>query len=184
MILDAIVTFLAVFAELFFAFFTGLLNLLIILLELIIRMFNKSYTLNKIPKKSFRHKSEDENTDESAPPQRFGRGSIIALVVILIVILTVEFKDKEIHFLATDGNSLPYAEIVITTNNEVIKKRTSISGKIEVPRFGLISLKVKDPRYKDQTWSGEEIKSELVVKRSLIGSGLDSVVDFIKKEKK
>ena len=184
MIIDAFIAAIALVFEpiLFIIIYllAGAVNLLLGLLELTIGLFIHGFSLKRIPKRDWKREKL-----ENKPPSKYRIwGSLCVLAVIILLMSFLKFKDKEVHFVATDGNSLPYAEIVITTNNEVIKKRTSISGKIEVPRFGLVSLKINDPRYKDQTWTGEEIKSELVVKRSLIGSGLDTVVDFIKKEKK
>ena len=50
-----------------------------------------------------------------------------------------------------------------------------------IPRFGASSITVKDPRYIEKTWQLSEIESELVVGRTILGTGLDSLADKLLK---
>jgi len=190
MILDDIIAlFFSFLGPLFagvFYLFAGLVNLLLFPFELLIGVFIDGFKMKKIPTKGWIRKSDSnvEIIEEDEPPSKSSPWVyIICIVIVALVYGIIALKDKEIQFVATDGKSLPFAEIVITTNNEVKNKRTDLTGKIEVPRFGLVSLKINDTRYVEQTWSGNEIQKRIIVKRSIIGSGLDKVVDFIKKKK-
>jgi len=85
---------------------------------------------------------------------------------------------------AEDGHSLPFAALIIHTKDGEQHERTDNAGNIVIPRFSTTSITVKDPRYVEKTWQESEIESELIVGRTILGSGLDSLADKLLKPAK
>lgn len=84
---------------------------------------------------------------------------------------------RKITLVAEDGHSLPFAALVVHTRNGDEHLRTDNAGHASIPRFATSAVTVKDPRYVEQTWSAKEIERELIVKRTVLGAGLDGLVD-------
>ena len=55
------------------------------------------------------------------------------------------------------------------------------SGNLTISRFGTESVTVKDPRYIEKTWLNSELEDELIVERTILGSGLDSLAEKLLK---
>ncbi|MFN0128337.1 MAG: hypothetical protein ACKV19_16815 [Verrucomicrobiales bacterium] len=110
---------------------------------------------------------------------------ILALLIILGAIVWFIVVPKVIHrkvtLVAKDGYSLPFAALVVHTENGDQHERTDNAGHIVIPRFGTKALTVKDPRYVERTWKNSEIESELPVERTVLGSGLDRLADRLLK---
>ena len=184
MILDSLIVAIAGLFELSVILFAGFINLFLKLIELIVRIFIHGYQIKKLPTKKFRaEKTEDSNNEAQENSKSSIWVPVIVISLIALVMFIMAFKNKEIHFVAVDGNSLPFAKIVVVTEDGEVNKRTDISGKVDIPRFGILSIKISDPRYKEQSWSSDEISSQLVVKRSLLGSGLDKLSNMLEKDK-
>jgi hypothetical protein len=103
----------------------------------------------------------------------------LLLIVGLIgwFVIAPKIMNREVTLVAEDGHSLPFAALIIHTKSGEKHKRTDNAGSIVIPRFGTTSLMVKDPRYVERTWEKSEIESELIVGRTILGSGLDSLAD-------
>lgn len=145
----------------------GALNLFIFIIEAIGSIFVSGFNLKRIPRKGRTPKKSDWVTTG------------VVLLSILLVVLYFEIKDREIQFVAEDGHSLPYAEIVVKTDKIVRNERTDKVGRIEVPRFGLVSVTLADPRYVEKTWSHEELKPRLIAERTILGKGLDKIANTL-----
>ena len=65
----------------------------------------------------------------------------------------------------------------IHTGNSDRHRRTNRSGEINIPRFSTRAITLDDSRYVKQTWEKSEIEAILTVKRTVLGSGLDSLSD-------
>lgn len=188
MILDDLIALSAVIFEVvfmaFFYIFAGIINVCIFLLELIIGIFVKGYSIKRVPRREWRKKSSEKLSEPEK--QKLSKVQLWSFIVILAAVLSFSayqmLKEKEILFVATDGKSLPLAKIVITDSDGVKSRRTDSSGVLKVPRFGLVSLKIADARYKEEIWSGEEIKERIIVKRSMLGSGLDKISNMLLKQ--
>ncbi len=85
--------------------------------------------------------------------------------------------NRTVTLRAVDGHSLPFAELTIQTKKMEFSRRTDSAGNISIPRFGVQSLAVKDPRYIEKSWLGKEIEPVLVVERTVLGSGLDKIAE-------
>ena len=178
MILDAII---GLFASLFGFVVEGigmvfvlLINLIAVGIEVVIGIFVSGFSLGRLERK----KGESKSTASTI-------GGILTLLIIIGLIGWFVFAPKvmnrEVTLVAEDGHSLPFAALIIHTKDGEQHKRTDNAGNIVIPRFGTISITVKDPRYSDKTWEKSEIESELVVGRTILGSGLDSLADKLLK---
>lgn len=65
-----------------------------------------------------------------------------------------------------------------------LHRRTDNSGNTRIPRFGTHAITLNDPRYVETTWAKSEIESQLVVRRTVLGSGLDSLAGKLLKPAK
>jgi hypothetical protein len=74
--------------------------------------------------------------------------------------------------------------LIVHTGDGDQHQRTDNAGNIVIPRFGTNSVTVKDPRYIEKTWAKSEIEAELVVGRTVLGAGLDSLADKLLKRAK
>ena len=113
------------------------------------------------------------------------KGSPVLGVAFIVLILGAvawfaiapRILNREVTLVAEDGHSLPFAALIIHTKGGEQHKRTDNAGNIVIPRFSTTSITVKDPRYVEKTWEKSEIESELIVGRTILGSGLDSLAD-------
>lgn len=143
-----------------------LINLIALCIELVVGVFVSGYSLGRLERKKAGSKLNS--------PLLSG---LIPLLVILVLIgaffVGPKILNRNIVLIATDGHSLPFASVVIHTENGDERTRTDDSGSVSIPRFRTTALTVVDPRYVEQKWEGSEIQSQLVVSRTTLGSGLD-----------
>lgn len=113
----------------------------------------------------------------------------VAMIVVIlgaVAWFTVAPKvlNRDISMVAEDGHSLPFAELIVHSGDNENHLRTDNAGHVTIPRFGFTAISVKDPRYIEKKWHRSDIKNELVVQRTLLGSGLDKLADkFLKPAK-
>ena len=178
MILDAI---LALFEPLFgllAGLLAGIVNLIAGGLELLISLFVPAFRIRRFERKKKAALSGDR---EASSEQRAPHSRAYTVTWILIALLAIGaalrplVMQRKITLVAKDGHSLPHAAVILHTKGGNEHLRTDFSGNLQVPRFGLLGLTVKDPRYVEQTWAGDAITRELVVSRTVLGSGLDKL---------
>jgi fructose-specific phosphotransferase system IIC component len=181
MIIDAII---ALFASLFGVLVEGvtmtfvpLINLIAAGIEAVIGIFVSGFHLGRINRKRDQLKS-----NVSAIGGILTLLAILGLIGWFVVMPTV--LSRKVTLVAEDGHSLPFAALIVHTGNGAQHLRTDNSGNIVIPRFDTNSVKVKDPRYVEKTWAKSEIEAELVVERTVLGAGLDSLADRLLKRTK
>ncbi len=86
-------------------------------------------------------------------------------------------SNRTVVLVAEDGHSLPFAALIVHSSDGDDHRRTDRAGKVRVPRFKTKRITVKDPRYVEETWVFEKVGKELVVRRTVLGSSLDSLAD-------
>jgi hypothetical protein len=91
---------------------------------------------------------------------------------------------RKVTLVAKDGYSLPFAALIVHTDDGDRHERTDNTGNIVIPRFGTHALTIKDPRYIEQRWEKSDIESQLVVGRTMFGSSLDSFANKLLKPSK
>ena len=64
------------------------------------------------------------------------------------------------------------------------RERTNLEGEIRIPRFNTQRLSIHSSRFVEKSWTSDQIKPELVVERTALGSSLDKVGDFLLKKAK
>lgn len=108
-----------------------------------------------------------------------GKASLVMSVVFLGLVgwffLGPILLNRNLALVAPDGHSLPFAALVVQTKDGVLHMRTDKAGNATIPRFGLVAVTVKDPRYVEKTWERDEIGPQMEVQRTLLGSGLDAL---------
>ncbi len=177
MIIDAI---LALFASIFgvlleglFVVFVPIINLIVSGIEAIISIFVQGFKIGRIKRKQDKKHSKFSSI-----------AGIITLFIIIGLIIAPKVMNQQLTLVAEDGYSLPFAAVIIHTSDSQKHERTDNAGNIKVPRFSITSITVKDPRYIEKTWEKSEIKSELMVERTVLGAGLDSLAEkFLKSAK-
>lgn len=179
MILDDIIAALvAIFEVLIEALTIGIepiVNLFAAAIEAVVRLFSPDFKLGRMKREKRRPKAS----------------AITGLLTLLIIISTLgsfviapKIMNQTITLVATDGHSVTYAGMIIHTGNEAKHRRTDRSGNITMPRFGTQSITIKDARYVEQTWQKNEIEPTLTVRRTVLGSGLDSLSDRLRRPAK
>ena len=178
MILDAIIGF---FASLFGFLAEGaatasvpIINAMAAGIEAVIGIFVSGFSLGRLERK----KNESKSISSAI-------GGIVTLLIIVGLVgwffVAPKMTNRQVTLVAEDGHSLPFAALVIHTKDGAQHERTDEAGNITIPRFGTTSVTVKDPRYVEKTWAKSKIESELVVRRTVLGSGLDSLADKLLK---
>ena len=181
MILDAII---GLFASLFGFIaegvamaFVPLINLIAAGIEAVIGIFVSGFSLGRIERK----RGERRSTASAV-------GGIMTLLIIVGLIgwfvVVPKVMNRKVALVAEDGHSLPFAALIIHTGDGDKHQRTDNAGNIVIPRFGTNAVTVKDPRYVEKTWAKSEIEAELVVGRTVLGGGLDSLADKLLKRAK
>jgi len=181
MILDVIIGF---FVSLFGSLaegvaiaFVPLINLIAVGIEAVVGIFVSGFSLGRIERK----KAGSRSTASAI-------GGVVMLLFIVGLIgwfiVAPKVMNRKVTLVAEDGHSLPFAALIIHTGDGDQYERTDNAGNIVIPRFGTTSITVKDPRYVEKTWEKSEIESELVVGRTILGSGLDSLADKLLKPAK
>ncbi len=144
-----------------------IVNLLIGCIELVVGLFVSGFTLKRLD-----YKKGDRGSVQK---------SLCALVLITFIVAGLFFGPKilnrELTLVASDGHSLPFAAVVIDEKSGVKHTRTDEAGNLIVSRFKTMAITVKDPRYVERTWEIGEVDDQLVVERSVLGSGLDVFAD-------
>lgn len=178
MILDAII---GLFAALFGSITEGvamalvpLINLIAAGIEAVIGVFVSGFSLGRIERRKGERKS----------PASAAGGIMTILVVVGLIgwfVVTPKVMNRRVTLVADDGHSLPFAALIIHTGDGDQHQRTDNAGNIVIPRFATNSVTVKDPRYIEKTWPRSEIESKLVVERTILGAGLDSLADKLLK---
>jgi len=181
MILDAII---GLFASLFGFIAEGvamvfvlLINLIAAGIEAVIGIFVSGFSLGRIERKKGNRKSTASAV-----------GGVMTLLVIVGLIgwfvVAPKVMNRKVTLVAEDGHSLPFAALIIHTGDGDQHERTDNAGNIVLPRFGTNAVTVKDPRYVEKTWAKSEIEAELVVGRTVLGAGLDSLAEKLLKRAK
>ncbi len=179
MILDAII---GLIVSIFSALFQGVtmvfvpvINLIAVAVEVIVGIFVSGFSLGRLERK--KKTGEGQNRQSAASP-------IVGTVVLLLVMAAAvwflmwpRLSQREIALIAEDGHSLPFAALVVHTKGGDLQRRTDNAGNIVLPRFSVRAITIKDPRYVEQTWTKGELDSALIVRRTVLGSGLDSLAD-------
>lgn len=170
MILDAIIALIAGIVEAIAAVvglaFIPLANLLIMAIEAIGGIFVAGFSLARIERK---------DTGTSSRASAIGGYFTLALIIGVIgwFFILPKVMNRNIALVAEDGHSLPFAAVIIHSNDGNTHKRTDKAGNVSIPRFGTTAITIKDPRYVEKTWTHTEIQAELMVDRTVLGSGLD-----------
>ncbi|MEM8954850.1 MAG: hypothetical protein AAGD22_11920 [Verrucomicrobiota bacterium] len=180
MILDAII---ALFGSIIGSIMQGatvvfapLINAMLAVVEALVGLVVDGFSIGRVGKK-----------------KRESRGSPVLGVAIIILILGAvvwfaiapKILNREITLVAEDGHSLPFAALIVRSGDGDRHVRTDNAGKVMIPRFGFTSVSINDPRYVEKTWVRSEVKSEIVVRRTVLGSGLDKLADkLLKPEEK
>ena len=178
MILDSIIglfmSLFGFFAERIAMVFVPLINWIAAGIESLAGIFFTGYSLGRIVRK----KEESKSTTSAI-------AGIMTLLTITVLLgwffVLPKVMNKEITLVAGDSYRLPLAALVVHTKDGDQHERTDKTGNILIPRFNTISITVKDPRYVEKTWEASEIKSELIIERTVLGSGLDFLADKLLK---
>lgn len=189
MIFDEIISlFFSIFEGLFVFLFEGvallfstIINVFILLIEFVVCLFITDFSIKKVkPYKSKKHQDDYNEYNHQKQENRSFDTSKIGLFAVVIIITAYFLVPKifaptyqDITFVAKDGHSLPFASVVIYSNGSVDHKRTKNDGSIRIKKSGLEKVVINDKRYVETTWSVSELDDILVVKRTLLGSGLD-----------
>ena len=178
MILDAII---GLFAPLFALLaegaaivFVPIINLIVAGIEAVVGIFVSGFTLGRIERK----KGDSRSTVSAIA------GVVMLLMIIGLigwVVVVPKVMNREVTLVAEDGHSLPFAALIIHTKSGEQHKGTDDAGNVAIPRFSTTAIVVKDPRYIERTWEKSEIESKLIVRRTILGSGLDSFADKLLK---
>jgi hypothetical protein len=181
MILDAII---GLFASVFGILAEGaamtlvpLINLIAAGLEAVIGIFVSGFRLGRIKRKS---KEPDSKASAIA-------GMVTVLLIAGLIgwlVVAPKVMHRKITLVAEDGHSLPFAALIIHTGDGNQHRRTDNAGNLVIPRFATTAVTLKDPRYLEKTWPKAEIASELVVERTILGAGLDTLADKLLKRAK
>lgn len=180
MILDAIVGLLGSIFGLLFegiaAVFVPIINGIAAGIEAMVGVFVSGFRLGRVERKE-----RDRKTGSAV-------GGILALLVMIGLIgcfaVAPKVMNRTVALVAEDGNSLPFAAVIVHTENGDRHARADRAGNLVIPRFRTDAITVKDPRYVERTWKESEIGPELRVARTVLGSGLDSLADRLLKPAK
>jgi len=180
MILDAIISLfgsLIPLAEGIVALFVPLINLMAAGIEAVVGVFVSGFSFGRIERKKHQ---------QQAASSRLGAVFTLLILVSVIAYFAVAPRvlKRKVTLVAKDGHSLPFAALIIHTNDGDVHERTDNAGNIVIPRFGIKALTIKDPRYVEKTWKDTEIESELTVGRTVLGAGLDVIANGLLKPAK
>jgi amino acid transporter len=180
MILDGIVGLFAGLVEVVVLLVVGMVEATILFInlgaaavELVAGLFVSGFTLGRLKRKK-KEKESDEARRLSPTEIRLAiAGGIIAVLIVAWTVLAPQVLNRKLSLVAEDGHSLPFAAVVLHTSHGDEHRRTDNAGNIVVTRFSTNAITIKDPRYVEQTWKDDEFNSPLVVRRTVLGSGLD-----------
>jgi hypothetical protein len=139
MILDAIIGLFGSLLEFLAAAFLPLINVAAAGIEAVVGIFVSGFSLGRVKRK-------EGTQDEATSPV----GAVLTLLIILGVIgccvVVPKVMNRRVTLLANDGHSLPFAALIVHTDDGDRHERTDNAGSIVIPRFGTDALTVKDPR--------------------------------------
>lgn len=200
MIIDEIIAlFFSIFEGLFGFLFEGfallfgsIINLFILFIELIVGIFITGFTMKKVKPYKRKKKNEDYNDynhQKDAKDTDTSKYSLVIIITVLVGLFVVRpyfnnMSYQDVTFVATDGHSLPFASVVIYRDGTQKHKRTKNDGSLKIEKSGLEKIVLNDKRYKETTWLPNELNDILVVKRTLLGSGLDKLANKLLKPAK
>jgi amino acid transporter len=180
MILDGIVGLFAGLVEVVPLLIVGMLEATILFInlgaaavELVAGLFVSGFTLGRLKRKK-KEKESDEARRLSPTEIRLAiAGGIIAVLIVAWTLLAPQVLNRKLSLVAEDGHSLPFAAVILHTSAGDEHRRTDSAGNIKIGRFSTYALTIKDTRYFEQTWKSDDFNGPLVVRRTLLGSGLD-----------
>ena len=183
MILDAILVALSNFLLGILAMFAGVINLILGLIEAILQLLLPKFKLPRVrvgrEKKDGLDTAGEEEGEVSNAENIFFLKLIVGCMALAWVLYLLLFQT--VTLVAKDGHSLPYAAVILHTSTGDHHERTDDAGNFKILRFFTDGVTVKDPRYVEKTWRKEEIESILVVQRTVLGAGLDSLAEKLMK---
>lgn len=154
------------------AILVPLVNLFILIIELTVRLFISGFQIKRLERRRWKNRKEG-----------FGLSDYISAGFIILFIsaflISGPILNREIQFIASDGHSIPYAEVVLTKNQHKKNLRTDMEGKITISRFGTNQVEIIDPRYVSKIWQEEEISDRLIVERSKVGNAIEHLTKKI-----
>lgn len=170
MILDAIIAIFALLLDALVGVAVPCVNLVLCGIETIAGLFVAGFELGRWKPK------------RRQGPSVGGRLVLALLLGGLVWFLAVpRITNRTITLVAEDGHSLPFAALILHSSDGDDHRRTDRAGKVRVPRFRTKRITVKDPRYVEETWEFGNVGKELLVRRTVLGSGLDSLADHLMK---
>lgn len=155
--------------------FILLINAIAALLELVLDFFFDGVTIGRLGRKEKK---------ENAQPVTLRSVAIswgVILISVLVVFIWPAISKRELTILTDDGRPVMMALVEYEKGGEAEQLRTDASGEVTIPRFGVEVFRMKDSRYFEQTWKPDNLEEELIVQRTVLGSGLDRVKDFLLK---
>ncbi|MEM7698372.1 MAG: hypothetical protein AAF236_08220 [Verrucomicrobiota bacterium] len=170
MILDTIIVFLiSIFSATASAvslICVPIVNLLLAGIEMLVSLFISGFKLGRL--------SRRKRERRPAIQQIMGLVPVIAVLgAIAWLVIWPQVGSRRITLLAPDGHTLPLTGVVVETDSSDQHIRSDNSGGISIPRFSTRAVEINDPRYVSKRWESEDIGPELIVERTLLGSGLD-----------
>ncbi len=169
MILDAVIAFFVMLFEALCSVAVPCVNLSFALVEMVAGLFVPGFQLGRWERKGRRSSGAAAKVRSAV--------ALIALLAILWLLVSPKVMNRSITLVAEDGHSLPFAALIVHSIHQDDHRRTDRTGKVRVPRFKTKGITVKDPRYVEETWGFEKVGKELVVRRTVLGSSLDSLAD-------
>jgi hypothetical protein len=154
------------------------INLLEVAIEAIAGLFGATLRLKRLQIK--------RPQPERAEPNLAAAGIVLLLIVIFLLGLIGYHTlwHRKVIVLAEDGSRAPLARFIVELGAEEIHLRTKVNGQLKLPRFGVKGLQVVDLRYERQAWTGADIPSKLVLRRSQSSKALDALVRKLSKSDK
>jgi len=179
MILDDIIAGLMAIFEILFEgviiVIEPLVNLIAAGIEMVVGLFVSGFKLGRMRR-------------EKRRPRASTISGLLTLLVVVSVIgwlfVAPRVMNQTVTLLAKDGQSVTYAGMLIHSKDGSQHRRTDRSGNLVIPRFGTQAITIKDARYVEQTWEKSELEPRLMVQRSVLGSGLESLSDRLRRPAK
>lgn len=186
MIVDAII---GLFVSLIEGLITGLslafvpvVNLLAAGVEAIIGIFISGFHLGRLKRRDRKSGTEESKPETPDSPMAIWWSMVTAVAIFAAIFLAPKIINQKVTLVAKDGHSLPFAAMIIHSKKGDTHARTDNAGNITISRFGTTGITIKDPRYVEQTWT--DVESQLVARRTVLGSSLDSLADRLLKPAK
>jgi len=172
MIFDAVISLFSLVVD----FIAGLLiaatfpivNAVFALIELVVGLFTSAFSLPRLDRATAKDSSKAK--------------AIVSAIVTATIVFSwawFSYKDRTVTLTGADGHTLPFASVIVTADGQIAHTRTDESGNLDIPRFGHISLTVKDARYSELTLTNDSISRVVVVERTSVGGFLDETANFM-----